>query len=92
LIEEIIETTFKFDRPRRLPVGSTNVFVQFFRAPNLVIGRLVTLHRRLRVVSFFAPSRPVFHNPINQGTFKTYVVASFLAFNPFVTKDLSAFG
>jgi len=73
-------------------VGSTNVFVQFFRAPNLVIGQLVTLHRRLRAVSFFAPSRPVFHNPINQGTFKTYVVASFLAFNPFVTKDLSAFG
>src|ERR1700722_17336169 len=45
-----------------------------------------------RAVSFFAPSRPVFYNPINQGTFKTYVVASFLAFNPFVTKDLSAFG
>ena len=42
-------------------------------------------------VSFFAPSRPVFHNPINQCTFKTYVVASFLAFNPFVTKDLLAF-
>jgi hypothetical protein len=72
-------------------VGS-NVFVQFFRAPNLVIGQLVTLHLRLRAVSFFAPSRPVFHNPINQGAFKTYVVASFLAFNPFVTKDLSAFG
>jgi hypothetical protein len=48
--------------------------------------------RRLRAVSFFEPSRPVFHNPINQGPFKTYVVASFLAFNPFVTKDLSAFG
>jgi Uncharacterized protein conserved in bacteria (DUF2255) len=46
----------------------------------------------LRAVSSFAPSRSVFHNPINQGTFKTYVVASFLAFNPFVTKDLLAFG
>jgi hypothetical protein len=44
----------------------------------------------LRAVSF-APSRSVFHNPINQGTFKADVVASFLAFNPFVTKDLLAF-
>ena len=35
-------------------MGSTNVFVQFFRAPNLVIRQLVTLHRRLRAVSFFA--------------------------------------
>ena len=25
-------------------------------------------------MSFFAPSRPVFHNPINQGTFKTYAL------------------
>ena len=50
------------------------------------------LHRQLRAVSFFAPSRLVFQNPIKQGTFKTYVVTSFLAFNPFVTKDLLAFG
>jgi hypothetical protein len=57
--------------------------------PNLTS---LNTYRRLRAVSFFAPSRPVFHNPINQCTFKTYVVASFLAFNPFVTKDLSAFG
>ena len=43
-------------------------------------------------VSLDAPGRPVFQGPIKQGTFKTDVVASFLALDPFVTKDLLAFG
>src|SRR5271165_6873147 len=45
-----------------------------------------------RAVSLDAPSRPVFQGPIKQGTFKTDVGASFLALDPFVTKDLLAFG
>ena len=45
-----------------------------------------------RAVSLDAPGRPVFQGPIKQGTFKTDVVASFLALDPFVTKDLLAFG
>src|SRR4029077_3744015 len=72
--------------------GIDERFRPILRTPNLAIDGPVTLTRQLRAVSFFAPSRPVFHNPINQGTFKTYVVASFLAFNPFVPKDFSAFG
>jgi hypothetical protein len=43
-------------------------------------------------VSLDAPGRPVFQGPIKQGTFKTDVVASFLALDPFVTKNLLAFG
>jgi hypothetical protein len=43
-------------------------------------------------VSFFAPGRTVFQGPIKQSAFKTDVVASFLALDPFVTKDLLAFG
>jgi hypothetical protein len=46
----------------------------------------------LIAVSFFAPGRPVFQGPIKQGAFKTAVVASFLALDPFVTTDLLAFG
>src|SRR5258705_5408784 len=38
--------------------------------------------------TFFEPGRPVFQGPIKQGVFKTDVVASFLALDPFVTKDL----
>ena len=49
---------------KRLPVGIDERLRPVFRAPNLVIGQLVTLHRRLRAVSFFAPSRSVFQNPI----------------------------
>jgi hypothetical protein len=50
-------------------------------------------HRFHRLaVSFFAPGRPVFQGPIKQGAFKTDVAASFFALDPFVTKDLFAFG
>jgi hypothetical protein len=41
---------------------------------------------------FFQPGPPVFQGPIKQGVFKTDVVAGFLALDPFVTKDLLAFG
>ena len=43
-------------------------------------------------LSFRAPGRSVFQDPINQGAFKTDVVTSFLALDPFVRKDLLAFG
>jgi hypothetical protein len=62
----------------------------------LASGRRETIFGRCRrerlTVSFFAPGRPVFHGPVKQGAFKTYVVASFLALVPSVTKDLLAFG
>ena len=45
----------------------------------------------LRTISSFAPGRSVSQDPINQGTFKTDIAASFLALDPFVTKDLLAF-
>ena len=41
--------------------------------------------------TFFEPGRSVFQCPIKQGVFKTDVVASFLALDPFMTKDLLAF-
>ena len=43
-------------------------------------------------VSLVAPGRPVFKDPIKQRAFKSNVTTSFLAFDPFVAKDLFAFG
>ena len=48
--------------------------------------------RSAKAAPLIEPSRPVFQNPIEQGAFKTYVVANPLALDPFVTKDLLAFG
>jgi hypothetical protein len=42
--------------------------------------------------SILEPDRPVYDDPIHEGAFKTDVAASFLALDPFVTKDLVAFG
>jgi hypothetical protein len=57
------------------------------------VGRLLDISKTSQqAASLIEPSRPVFHNPIEQGTFKTYIVANLLALDPFVTKDLLAFG
>ena len=57
-----------------------------------IAEKIVVRHAKiLRTMSSFAPGRSVFQDPIDQGTFKIDVAASFLALDPFVTKDLFAF-
>ena len=56
-----------------------------------IAEKIVVRHAKiLRTRSSFAPGRSVFQDPIDQGTFKIDVAASFLALDPFVTKDLFA--
>jgi hypothetical protein len=46
----------------------------------------------LRPDPFVPPTGPVFHDPIQQGAFKSDVTAGFLTLNPFVPQDFLPFG
>ena len=50
------------------------------------------LDYKVATLPFSAPGRAVFQASIKQRAFKTDVAASFLALDPFVTKDFLAFG
>jgi hypothetical protein len=52
-------------------------------------GFLVALAKGL---ALFMPSGAVLNNPVHQRMLKADIVASFFAFDPFVSKDFSSFG